>query len=48
MDIIVRHHMMIQWLRRFPKERFVCKYERELASDWMILIAFGLATRHGS
>ena len=27
-----------QWLRRFPKERFVCKYDRELA--------FGLATRH--
>ena len=33
-----------QWLRRFPKERFVCKYDRELACDWMILIAFGLAT----
>ena len=31
-----------QWLRRYPKERFVCKYDRELASDWMILIAFGL------
>ena len=35
-----------QWLRRFPKERFVCKYDRELACDWMILIAFGLMTRH--
>ena len=33
-----------QWLHRFPKERFVCKYDRELACDWMILIAFGLAT----
>ena len=27
-----------QWLRRFPKGRFVCKYDRELACDWMILI----------
>ena len=35
-----------QWLRRFPKERFVCKYDRELACDWMILMAFGLATMH--
>ena len=35
-----------QCLRRFPKERFVCKYDRELACDWMILIAFGLMTRH--
>ena len=33
-----------QWLRRFPKERFICKYDRELACDSMILIAFGLAT----
>ena len=33
-----------QWLRRFPKERFVCKYDRELACNWMILIAFGLST----
>ena len=33
-----------QWLRRFPKERFVCKYNRELVCNWMILIAFGLAT----
>ena len=33
-----------QWLRRFSKERFVCKYDRELACDWMILIAFGLTT----
>ena len=22
-----------QWLRRFPKERYACKYDRELASD---------------
>ena len=35
-----------QWLCRFPKERFVCKYDRDLACDWMILIAFGLATMH--
>ena len=35
-----------QWLRRFPKERFLCKYDRELACDWIILIAFGLATMH--
>ena len=35
-----------QWLRRFPKGRFVCKYHRELACDWIILIAFGLATMH--
>ena len=35
-----------QWLRRFPKERFVCKYDRELACDWMTLIAFGLVTMH--
>ena len=33
-------------MRQFPKERFVCKYDRELACDWMILIAFGLATMH--
>ena len=25
-----------QWLLRFPKERFVCKYDRELACDWII------------
>ena len=36
----------IQWLRRFPKERFVCKYDRELACDWMIFLAFGLVTMH--
>ena len=35
-----------QWLHRFPKERFVYKYDCEQACDWMILIAFGLATRH--
>ena len=35
-----------QWLRRFPKERFVCKYDSELACDWMILIVFALTTRH--
>ena len=35
-----------QRLHRFPKERFVCKYDCELACDWMILIAFGLATMH--
>ena len=35
-----------QWLRRFPKERFVCKYDRELACDWMILINVGLSTRY--
>ena len=35
-----------QWLRRFPKERFACKYDRELACDWIILIAFSLATMH--
>ena len=22
-----------QWLRRFPKERYACKYDRELACD---------------
>ena len=35
-----------QWLRRFPKGRFACKCEHKLACDWMILIAFGLATRY--
>ena len=35
-----------QWLHRFPKERFVCKYDRKLACDWMILITFGLVTMH--
>ena len=35
-----------QWLCRFSKERFVCKYDRELACDWMILIAFGVVTMH--
>ena len=35
-----------QWLRRFHIERFACKYDRELACNWMILIAFCLATRH--
>ena len=33
-----------QWLRRFPKESFVCKYDRKLACDWIILIAFDLVT----
>ena len=35
-----------QWLHLFPKERFVCKYDRKLACDWMILIAFGLAATY--
>ena len=38
-DIDIKH-----WLRRFPEERYACKYDHELACDWMILIAFGLAT----
>ena len=33
-----------QWLRQIPEKRYACKYDRELACDWMILIAFGLAT----
>ena len=35
-----------QWLRRFPKDRFVCKYDHELACDWMILMDFSLVTMH--
>ena len=33
-----------QWLRRFPEERYVCRYDRELACDLIILKGFGLAT----